>query len=164
MRVPRWGLRRAFGSDDLKAAVHIGQGGGGGIGDGCHISNTDVMAAMGDDLIHGTFEGCGAAEHWPAVGVSAVDGAEKIGLFGVKSTRKAASQRACPFRQNINAKYPIAPHRQTDPAVGSQTDQNGGRVGRERGKSADGCARASISALSGDDRDRLRHMAHRLNE
>ena len=85
-------------------------------------------------------------------------------LFVVKSTRKAASQRACPFRQNINAKYPIAPHRQTDPAVGSQTDQNGGRVGRERGKSADGCARASVSALSGDDRDRLRHMAHRLNE
>jgi hypothetical protein len=75
----------------LKAAVHICQGGRGGIGDGCHISDADVMAAMGDDLIHGTFEGCGAAEHWPTAGVAAVDGAKTIGLSGVKSTRKAAS-------------------------------------------------------------------------
>ena len=54
-------LRSPLGADDLKAAVHIGQGGGGGIGDRCDISNADIMASMGNDLIYGAFEGGAAA-------------------------------------------------------------------------------------------------------
>ena len=60
------GLGGPFGAHNLEAAVHIGQGRRGGIGDGCHISDADIMASMGHNLIHGAFEGGGAADNRPA--------------------------------------------------------------------------------------------------
>jgi len=50
----------------LEAAVHIGQGRRGSIGDGCHISDADIMASMGNNLIHSAFKGGGAADDWSA--------------------------------------------------------------------------------------------------
>ena len=66
LRVPRWRLGGSLGANDLKAAVHIGQGGGGGIGDGRHIADADIMASMSNDFINRAFEGIGAAYHGPA--------------------------------------------------------------------------------------------------
>ena len=161
---PAVGLGGSLGANDLKAAVHIGQGGGGGIGDGRHISDADIMASMSNDFIHDAFEGSGTAYHGPAGRVPAVDGTKSIGLFGVKSTRKPARQGACSFRQNIYAKDPVAAHGQTNPAVGSQAHQNGRRIGGKRGKGTDRCACGSVLTQGRDDRDRLRHMAHSLNK
>ena len=59
-------LGRAFVAHDFKTTVHIGQGRSGGIGDGSHISDADIMASMGHNFIHGAFECSGATYNRPA--------------------------------------------------------------------------------------------------
>ena len=157
-------LGRAFVAHDFKTTVHIGQGRSGGIGDGSHISDADIMASMGHNFIHGAFECSGATYNRPVGCVPTVDSAKTIGLVGVKAPRKAAGQGAGSFGQDIYAKYAVAPNGQTNPAVGSEADQYGGWVGGKRGKGADGCTCGPVVPLGGDDCDRLRNMAHRLNK